>query len=240
MRYDLASENRCFYTQALKYGIKDLLIPTEWFYSKGIEESKFDRKSEMLVPISYEHLNILKKIESIAITNGLQIPSDFQSLVNNRSNEEIFKFMGDRKNMYIKFDSNAVAYDKGCKPMKIEDMQMGDYRVAIHVKGLYIGPHAGDKLASLQLRITQVQNSPNIPQCIFCALRSTPTVTATEVPPMPQTNIENISTAQNSNKKGRKPKLQRQNALSEQQIQQEQQAMETLTSDFFNEVLSNN
>lgn len=229
VRIDLVSANKHYYTQSLKYQGKDLVIPTEWFYSEGI--STLYDQNEILTPISKDILSILRKIEDIAISNGLQLPPGFEDVSN--TGHGLLKPIPEKSNLYLKLARNAVMYDKHCKPIKKADLQMGNYRVAIHVKGLYIGKHSNDKIVSLQLRIIQVQNEANIPQCIFTSLPI----------PMTQNDIEtkvtSLATKENTGtgKKSRKHKLQRQNALTEPQSEQ---VMETLSPEFFNEILSNN
>lgn len=235
VRHNLMPENKIYYTQALKYQDDILVIPTNWFYSNGLFVSL--EKYDVLTPISADILNILRKIESIAISNGLQLPSEYQHHSNNIKN--VFRPTPERNSLYLKLAQNAAFFDRNTKCIGRQDLKMGDYRVAIHIKGLYIGPHGSDNIASLQLRILQIQYVPNIPQCIFTALPIAQPSNIIEIK-MPNQTVDessNSNTGSTTGKKSRKPKLQRQNAMIENQSEQ---VMETLSDDFFKEVLSNN
>lgn len=155
------------------------------------------------MPIASEYATLFKRIESLAINSGLKIPTEFQ---NNFSNETIFKFLPDWTNLYIKLDHNTMYFDKHCKPVKESSLQMGDFRAMIQIKGLYIDYHAEGKLASLQLRICQLQNLPKVPTCMFMPmLGNVHRLDAFEpVPDTPQVSNETITLP--PTKKGRKTK----------------------------------
>ena len=207
-------------------------------------KESFDKKFEILVPIPDEYMRLLTNIENLAINEGLKLPVEFQT---NVGHEEVFKRLPIRANLYIKVNHDVACFDKNCKPIKMEAMTTGDYRVVIHVKGLYIGTHSNGKLVSLQLRICQIQNLSKVPVCMFTCVPSWPmsgsqkrqmvsTNISMPVPETPQPGVEaaplNVPT-----KKGRKPKLQRQNAVVESRIQQEEhRQMETLPPDFFHDI----
>ena len=224
--------NRVYYTQNIKYQGQELLLSTDWFNSNGIKDT-VDRKNEILVPLPSNYMSLLKVIENLAINGGLVIPSEFQV---NVSNDAIFKHTPALPRLYIKLHHEATFFDQNCRPLKLKDLAMGDFRAMIHVKGLYIGHHPSGKLASLQLRVMQLQNIPRIKPCMFSpvvasSLNLYNNSPNTLVPPQtPQPGAEPAPLT----KKGRKPKLKRQNAISEAKIQQRR--TDTLPSDFFNDL----
>ena len=236
IRHDLANLTRHYYTQTLKCNGQDIYFTTDWFQSHGVTAA-LDRKNEMLVIVGNQFATFLKNIQDIAIASGLQIPVEFQT---NLSRDQVFKYTPSTSALYIKLNYNTACFDKNCKPIKLDALSSGDFRVCVHVKGLYIGPRPNGQLASMQLRITQIQNIPKISPCMF-------TVQGPEPQPQPQLMTVPmpiaVAQSQNSNpavdintssKKGRKPKLQRQNAVVENRILPE--TLPTLTSEFFNEL----
>ena len=240
VRNELPNLNRFYFTQDLKYHNEDVFLTTNWFNSSGLKES-IDKKMEMLVPMSGENLAVLKSIEETAMRDGLKLPVEFQT---SHGIEAIYKRLPAKPNLYIKLHPDASCFDKNCRPIKHDALRMGDFRVIIHVKGLYIGYHPTGKLVSMQLRIAQIQNIPRIPHCMFTPISSAtlnntyqqPTAPVFNVPETPQPGVEAVSLAPN-NKKGRKPKLQRQNAVVEAKIQQqEHRKMESIPADFFNDL----
>lgn len=236
VRHELAGLDRHYYTQALKYHGQDMLVPTEWFQCSGVKEN-FDKKKEILVPISSTLTSLLKNIETVAINEGLKLPSEFQS---NLNNVEVFKHLPEREKLYLKLTHDVACFDKYCKKISLDQMISGEFRVVIHIKGLYIGHHpSSGRLASLQLRVVQIQNIPKVVQCMFSSLSLPQTeklAVLNAIPPTPQPGTGPMPLAPPA-KKGRKPKLQRQNAVIENRIQQQDtQALETLSSDFFSDI----
>ena len=120
--------------------------------------------------------------------------------------------------IYVKLNHDTMFFNKLCMTIKKEDLSYGEYRVILHVKGLYIGIHGqGPKLASLQFRICQVQFNPIAIQCLFNAPTLPPQNMAAMNPPeTPQPG--------QTKKLTRRPKLQRQNAVIETKAQE----METM------------
>ena len=148
VRHDLQSLNRFYYTQALKVHGQNFYASSDWFTCAGVKES-FDKKKEILVSLQKELAAQLKNIENFAIAEGLKLPVEFQSM---QSNAEIFKRHPERDNLYIRLNYDVACFDKMCKPLPLDHMVHGDYRVMIHFKGLYIGNHpSSGKLASLHV-----------------------------------------------------------------------------------------
>ena len=176
----------------------------------------------------------------------MKLPADYQS---NVPVEQIFKRLPlNKPRLFVKINHDALLFDKLCSPLELSKNMFGDYRVIVHVKGLYIGPHQHDKLVSLQLRISQLQFIPKKPHCMFnlvsaLTFGSAPsaTIPVTGNVQNPEIALENTVPAQA--KKGRKPKLQRQNAMienvqrmsasNESQVQQmDQHRMQSLSDEF--------
>lgn len=214
----------------MKFKGQDFYIPIEWFRSSGPEDS-LDKKPQLLVPIPKEYTNLLTEIQNLAIRNGLKLPAEFQMIGNK---EEAFKRLPARDMFFIKLNHDVACFNKERQLMKLAALSIGDYRVMIHVKGLYIGSHGNtNKVASLQLRICQIQHAPVMPTCMFSAVLETSAGEKT------LQQVQQITEA--PKKPARKPKLQRQNAVIEQRIQpMEEQRVETLPSNFFDDIdLSN-
>ena len=195
-----------------------MLLPVDWFYADGIKEMGNSR--DILVPLSEECRSILKSVEDAAIAKGVKIPSDFQ--IGSNTSEQLFKRLNLQHSMFIKLSKDVDCFDGECKPLQRIHLDRGDYRCMIHVKGLYIGRHMTvDKLISLQLRIVQIQFVPKSVSCMFpCA----PVPVTSNMRPanfiqnlVPQTPQPGVM-LDAPLKKGRKPKLQRQNAISEKKI----------------------
>ena len=251
VRQELRGLDRYYYTQKLKYQGKDLLLPTNWFTSRGMRES-FEKKTEIYVPITPEMFCLLKEIEAHAIAVGMKVPAELLPS-GNASRESLFKPLPEKQGYYIKVNHDALHFDKLCKPMAAERNRFGEYRVIIHVKGLYIGYHPSAKVVSLQLRVAQTQFIPKISPCLFSSLplnlqfetANQPQAVCLNVPQTPQPTSQTVSLASNNtatiNKRGRKPKLQRQNAMVENQVEEQQQQaeqrkMDGLPSDFFSDL----
>lgn len=225
-RHELSNVNRYYYTQNLQYNGKDLMFTTDWFKSEGIRYG-LDKKPEMLVPVSEIFHKTFNLVEDEAIRQ-LKVPAELQ---NNQSNENVFKRLPLMKYAYAKLNRDAVFFNKYCTVLKREELSYGEYRVILHVKGLYIGPHGqASKLASLQLRICQIQYCPIAVQCLFStpiAPVAQPQNTTPMIPPQtPQPGV--------SKKLKRPTKLQRQNAVIEKPIREiDQRQVEQFPADFF-------
>lgn len=245
MRNELQGLGRNYYTQALKLNGNDVFIPTTWFFADGLRVT--DNKKELKVSLVPELRATLKRIEEIAIESGLRLPVEFQT---SYSNSEVFKPLPDRDTFNLKLQYDAACFDTAGKIVKFDTLSMGDYRAMVHVKGLYIGSHPSGKLVSLQLRITQIQYMPRVPQCMFSAIPvSSPSMTPSlpisasrnGVPETPQPGVEAAPLSQPS-KRGRKPaKLQRQNAVNAKDMTkiqaEDKRKVDAIPSDFFHDTL---
>lgn len=239
----LVNLNRHYYTQSLKFRGNDLYLHTDWFRSSGIKKT-FDSKSEILVTLTPEFRFALKSIEELAVRDGLKLPVEFQS---NLSNDEIFKHLPERETFYLKLNYDATCWDKYATLMKQDAATAGDYRAVVHVKGLYIGHHPSGKLVSLQLRIVQLQFIQSNGNCMFAKTSSGNKAPITVfVPETPQPGadlgIAPLTAPLTQVKRGRKPanklQLQRQNAITEARVQQEEaRRLENVPADFFTDAM---
>ena len=241
IRTDL--QGRHYYTQALKHEQGNICLMTDWFESGGAR--MFDKKLQMNVTFTKENLELIKYLEDFAINRGLKLPVEYQI---NVPIEHVFKRLPlNKPNLIVKIDFDGVCFDKTCSQMQLLPELFGDYRVIVQVKGLYIGPHSNDKLVSLQLRIVQLQFVPKKRACMFSFASSltfgnlpnamtSPALVNSQVPQTPQPASE-VTAPLAANKKGRKPKLQRQNAVVEQQVHPaEHHALESMPPDFFTDI----
>ena len=232
MRNDLQSLGRHYFTQSLKMNDQDVMLMTDWFYSKGISKSTMDNKDEILIPLGHNIVKFLRNIEDLAISKGLKLPSEFQ---NDLPKDQIFKRLPARTSLYVKCAYDMSCFDKTCKSLKREAVQAGEFRAMIHVKGLYIGSHSNGKLASLQLRVSQIQNVPRNEPCLFNF--AIPPLMGVGVPSALPKPIESnpVPPTPAPGKKLRKPKLQRQNAISTTDEMQSN-VVQGITQDFFDNI----
>lgn len=216
------TEDRHYYTQLLTYNNDNLYIQTDWFESQGLRYST-PFKSEMLVAMNSLTKNALTVIQAEAIKQ-LKFPAEFQ--VSGDKKADFFKSLPLTAGMiFAKCTQATRVFDSACNMIAKESCKYGKYRVILQPLGIYIGPHGSSaKLASLQVKIAQIQyQEVNIP-CMFAPLTESPRQTAPEVvhnnkpqkPSNVQKAIEQIEAAaveMAPKKKPRRPKLQRQNAV---------------------------
>ena len=221
IRHELLSLGRHYYTQKLNCKGNDLLFTSDWFRSSGISRS-MDKKPEILVKNFTAINSLLNSIEDVAVQQ-LKLPQEYQHV---GPNEPVFKRQAKLPSMYVKLNPDFACFDKNMQVMNYPQLSYGDYRVIIHVKGIYIGIHGNSgKLASLQVRVAQLQFVPLSPPCYFSML------------PMPNLPSEKANNSQVDevikeaplNKKSRRPKLTRQNAMIENR---QEQTMEIQSEDF--------
>lgn len=228
VRHELSS-NRYYYTQDLKYRGSDLYLTSDWFRSDGLKQS-MDRKPEMLVKTDGDLRLMLQCLDAEA-KRQLRIPAEFASTMY-FNNETAYRSMSESGFLFIKLEYSTGFFNKLCQSLKAEELGYGDYRVIIHVKGIYIGPHGqGSKLASLQLRIHQIQYCPVVIQCLFSSSIVSPSIVPqalgsggnVTVPPTPQPGqvaapFSTATAGGGAKKSGRRPtklQLQRQNTTTD-------------------------
>lgn len=222
MLHELNNVGRSYYFQPLKVNGQDLFLTSEWFRSDGIKYG-LDKKPEILFTVGILIRSILNIIEGIAIKQ-LKVPQEILKAFNvqNLSNKDLYRFLHQANNLYGKLTYDCTCFNTRRKLVKKEDLGYGEYRVIVHVRGLFIGSHSQEnKLASLQLRITQMQFREVDVPCLFEPSPSFNFQTGNSLPTQGQvTPITNKSsnpgTAPGASKKGRKkPVVQRQNAMVE-------------------------
>ena len=214
VRYELNGGEKQYYIQDIKYSGRDMYLQSDWFLSEGPRKNNFNSaKPELLVKVDKNLKEVMKALENVAKTKVIY-PAEYQ--IDSNQKENYFKCLPDEKSfMFGKIGQGIQCYDKNLKAMTFDKLVYGNYRVIFMVKGIYIGSHGStDHLASLHLKIMQIQCQPlNLP-CLFSL-----------VPPVASTSqkaslmdITPASTAvatPQGKKKARRPRLQRQNATVE-------------------------
>lgn len=215
------TEDRHYYTQLLTYNNDNLYIQTDWFESQGLRYSS-PFKSEMLVAMNSLTKNALSTIQAEAIKQ-LKFPAEFNVPEDRKA--ACFKSLPLTAGMiFAKCTQATRVFDTNCNMIAKESCKYGKYRVILQPTGIYIGAHGTSKnLASLQLKIAQIQYEEiNIP-CMFAPLAESSNQPVAEVvhnnkpkSTIVQKAIEQIEAAaveMAPKKKPRRPKLQRQNAM---------------------------
>ena len=97
----------------------------------------------------------------------MKLPSEFK---HSGSNVPVFKHFPSAHNLLFKLSSDCVFYlNKSI--IKATDVAYGNYLVVFKIIGLYMGSNGmTEKLASLQVRIIQVQYEPCNSPCNFAKL----------------------------------------------------------------------
>ena len=162
--HPILSLGRHYYTQALKCKGNDLLLTSECFLSHGVSCNHMDNKPEIKVKNCQGIVNVLHAIEETAMKQ-LKLPSEYQ---HTGAIQPIFKRLPTSSNLFFKLSHDAVFFDKNKNMIQPVNAGYGNYRVILKVVGIYIGPHGNtEKLASLQVRIIQLQYDNANPQCFF-------------------------------------------------------------------------
>ena len=246
LRYDLQSLGKAYYLQTLSIdnsGI-NVLITSDWFQSDGIKTG-VNNKAEMLFKTSGIVRSYLNAIEGAAMQQ-LKIPIDVvreHGIPNDCPAPSLYRALNQSDYMYAKLERECPIFNSKRHIIKRENTGFGEYRILLHVKGLYIGSHSTPgKLASLQMRISQIQYREVSMTCLLEPMAGL-CRTQMETMPMPVSTPTPIATSTPTKppptpapKKGRQKKatLQRQNAISDAEILT--QAMENGGSDFFAEM----
>ena len=217
-----------------------MLITTDWFRSDGIKYG-YDKKPEICFIVDSTVKNILSQIEN-EIVRQIQVPAQLlqqQDISSDVPLHNLYRSVVGLPKLYGKLQHDCLFFDNRGKVIRKDQTSFGDYRVLLHVKGLYIGPHhQKGKLASLQMRVVQVQYKEGNFSCLMDAApgltRNPAAVPARSIVMTPQPVVTQI-TAPSAPKKaprGRKvkPLLQRQNAVIDIQ------PMETFPADIFDDL----
>ena len=265
VQHEITSVGSVYHMQKVTSNGQDVLIGSDWFRSDGFKYG-IDKKPEMLFKAGGNMRLYLDYIECEAVRQ-LKVPVEVlqeNGIANDGSvsNENLYRKLYSSQFLYCKLDRDCVIFNSRRDIMKKEDCGYGDYRVILTVKGTYIGRHTQEnKLASLHMRIAQIQYRPVNRTCLFDAAsclnrnnlpsplanstpNNTPLPKAREQQPQQSQQTPNQpvpQTVPNAPKKGGrrqvKPQLQRQNAMIEIPIQPQQQQQqnlpETYSADFF-------
>ena len=210
IHYFSGVENKHFYLQELKYQNKSLYIQSDWFVSEGPKVNSF-QKPEILLKAAGAVKNTLQSIEALAKAQ-IKYPTEYE--VDEEKKDEYFKCIPDKSDfLYCKMAQDAQCFDIDCHPLAPQSLSYGRYRAILHVKGIYIGQHGPSKsLASLMIKVEQLQYESLVLPCLFSShvpnnenILTAPKTPPPSIPPTPQLK----------KKQGRKPRLQRQNAVME-------------------------
>ena len=158
--HELQSLGKSYHLQRLVMdNDQDVLLTSDWFRSDGIKTG-MNNRPEMLFKAVGPVRDILNSIESEACRQ-LKIP---QSLIRERGISHktpmanMYRPLNQMDYLFARIHRDCVIFNTRHQVIRKEECGFGEYRVLVHVTGIYIGDHAQDsKLASLQLRITQIQ-----------------------------------------------------------------------------------
>ena len=249
VRCELQTLGKTYYLQHLSTDNNGkVLITSDWFRSDGIKTG-VNNKAQMLFKTSGIVRNYLNVIEAAAVQQ-LKIPIDLvreHGIPNDCPATSMYRTLNQSEYLYAKLDRECSIFNSKRQIIKKEDTGFGEYRILLHVKGLYLGSHSSpSKLASLQIRIIQIQFREVSMTCLLEPMAGlcrnqmesmpmsapTPTPIATSTPMKPPPVV--VPNAPKKTRQRQKPALQRQNALSESQILT--QALDNGATDFFAEM----
>ena len=218
-----------YHLQKLTSDSDDVFITTDWFRSDGIK-SAFGNKSEIFFKVSGTVRDILNVIEHEAVVQ-MKIPVEViqrHNIQPDTALQSLYRNLNSSDFLFGKLQRDCIIFNARRQVIRKEDTGFGDYRVLLHVKGLYIGPHAQEgKLLSLHMRIIQVQYREVSMACLldpFPGLTRNPTLAALNSVPVPIATSTPVSVkppvcpgAPVKKPRGRQGKLalQRQNAVME-------------------------
>ena len=216
------------------------MISTDWFRSDGIKSS-LDKKPEMMYTVAGHVRDILNGIEAEAVRQ-LKVPADLIQQHNldpaSVTSESLYRPLYKSDHLFSKLSPDCSFFNNRRQLIKREELGHGEYRVVLLITGIYIGSHAqSDKLASLHMRISQIQYQPVNITCLLGQMPGLLSGLACPQPStqsFPQTLQVQQQQQQQTTKKGRrqnKPQLQRQNAMVE--VQKAAPTTEVLPNDFF-------
>ena len=240
----IESNGKKYYMQLATNNGQDIMICSDWFRSDGMKAG-IDKKPEMLLKTGGRLREVLNVIEAEAVKQ-LHIPSELVSqfglTATQLDGKTFYKPVHNGEYMYIKLHRDCAFFNAKREVMKKCDVGYGEYRVVIHVKGLYIGQNENGPTASLHLRIFQVQYRDVNVTCLFETSaglltnasqpntqnpQNMPPETPSANPPQPTTS------GKKNGRKGAKATLQRQNGTM---IESQQQVpLEVLPQDFISE-----
>ena len=240
--HELTGLGKCYHLQKLTVEDgQDVLITSGWFRADGIKHG-FDKKPEISFHVNGMVREILSQIETEAVRQ-LKIPLELLQQHNISPDGHLYNVyrpLSSSQYLYGKLQRDCVIFNNRRQVIRKEDAGFGEYRVLLHVKGLYIGSHSQEgKLASLHMRIIQIQyREANF----TCLLDPTPGLTRNPVLTVINTPVAKPVTAQTvpnapkktSRSRQNKPVLQRQNAMVDAQLSGK--VTENIATDFFADI----
>ena len=207
-RLELSTTDRFYYMQELTYNGEELCLESDWFEGEG-PRFAMGSKVEMMFRCSGIMKESLDIVQSEAIRQ-LTVPDEYNIPKENAAG--IFKCIPKCPFLFAKLGRGAQFFDQNCNPIAREMLGYGQYRVIIHVKGMYIGPHGESTIrASVQLKVKQIQYVPVFRPCLFSSTSKGFT------PPGPPSVCDENKMVPSTlkKKKPKKPKNPRQNAVLE-------------------------
>ena len=234
------SVQKKYYMQKVTRNGENVIVLSDWFRCDGVRQG-LDKKPEMIVEVSDNVRNQLNALEVEAVRQ-LQLTNEMLSEMGVTAapvnSEAIYKPIFKGNYMYVKLDRDCSLFNTHSEMMRKGDAGYGEYRVVLKVCGLYIGVTSGNSnlMASLQLRVAQIQFREIKVACMFDqmeALPSTSKIQQASPPPPPTPQAPKRTTQQPSGKqragatkKTTKPNLVRQESDSmEKDVVPESQGM---------------
>ena len=244
----LESLGKTYYTQDVTNHGQEIMLCTDWFKSDGVQGG-IGGKPEMMFKTTGAVREVLNIIEGEAVRQlrvPVEVMREYGINAEVTENKALYKPLFNSEYLFAKLHRDCTIFNTRRELMKREALGYGEYRVVIHVKGLYIGNlNLEGKVASLTVRIYQIQYRPVNVTCLFesapgLMTGNLPKPTAqgmqTEtaqnskqnIPPTPQAQAS--TTGKKNAKKPGRSSLSRQNAMIEPQ---QQNPTESMATDFF-------
>ena len=241
--HTIESSGKKYYMQNATSNGQDIMICSDWFRSDGVKPG-LDKKPELMFKTAGRVRDVFNVIESEAVRQ-LRMPPELLAqmgvVAGQTDNQMMYKPIYNGDFMYAKLHRDCSFFNSRREMIKKSDLGYGEYRVVVHVKGLYIGSHnENGALASLHVRIFQIQFREVNVACLFetsvgmvslpCP-HDTPPETPVTNPSVSTQGQPSSSTKKNTRKNAKTP-LQRQNPVVIEPVQQA--PAETIPPEFFN------
>ena len=243
--HTIESSGKRYYMQNATNNGQDIMICSDWFRSEGIKPG-LDKKPELMFKTSGRVRDVFNAIESEAVRQ-LRMPPELLAqmgvAVGQTDNKMLYKPIYNGDFMYAKLHRDCSFFNARREMIKKSDLGYGEYRVVVHVKGLYIGSHnENGALASLHVRVFQIQFREVNVACLFesavgllsaNSTHNTPPETPVSNPSLPAQGQSSSSSTKKNVRKSAKPPLTRQNAATTVIEPMQQAPDEVLPSEFF-------
>ena len=239
--HELANLDKSYHLQNVTTDCgHNVFITTDWFLSDGIK-SGLNNKAEMQFEVKQSVRDVLNVIETEAVRQ-LKIPQDVlrqNGIQGEVPLNSVYRLLNQSEYLFARLERECPIFDKnGRNILKRDQTGFGEYRVLLHVKGIYIGEHSRDgKLASLQMRIAQIQFKEVNLLCLLDPLPGlcrNPTLLEANSMPLPLASSTPVKAVPNAPRKAPRsrprPTLQRQNAMTDSQVMNE--TLDSATAEF--------